>query len=164
MNEAAPRASFWQRRIVTPLLSQLRQGITPEKIALTLALGLVLGVFPVLGSSTLLCAIAGIALRLNQPIIQAVNYVVYPAQLVLLIPFYRAGEDLFGTPHVPIFSVVELLQRFRDGPLQFVVDYGMVALYGITVWCLVAPLVVGLVYVVARVGLKRLAAHVPRTT
>lgn len=156
--DAAP-PSFWQRRVVAPLVAQLRQGITPEKIALTVALGLVLGVFPILGSSTLLCAIAGLALRLNQPIIQAVNYVVYPAQLVLLIPFYRAGEDLFHQPHVPIFSVVELLQRFRDGPLQFVVDYGMVALYGIAVWCLVAPLVAALVYFAARPALRGLAVR-----
>src|SRR5256885_328582 len=69
------------RRIIAPILAQLRQGITPEKIALTLALGAALGIFPILGASTLLCAIAGIWLRLNQPVIQLTNYLVYPLQL-----------------------------------------------------------------------------------
>jgi uncharacterized protein (DUF2062 family) len=153
--------SWWQRRVIAPLLAQLSQGITPEKIALTLALGAVLGVFPILGACTALCAIAGIALRLNQPIIQAVNYVMYPAQVLLLIPFYRAGEDLFGAAHVPIFSVLELIERFRAGPLQFVLDYGRVALYGIVVWCLLAPLVAALIYLVARPALRVLAARMP---
>ena len=103
---------FWQRRVVAPIVAQLKQGITPEKIALTLALGAVLGIFPILGSTTLLCALAGMWLRLNQPVIQLVNYFVYPAQVALLLPFYRAGESLFGQPHVPIFSVTELMQRY----------------------------------------------------
>ncbi len=148
------------RRIRDAIIAQLRQGITPEKIALTIALGGLLGVFPLLGASTALCAVAAIALKLNQPIIQLVNYLAYPLQLLLLLPFYRAGETLFGQPHVPIFSVIELIDRFRAGPLQFVVDYGMVALYGIAVWCLLAPLVGALVYYSLRPVLHRLSGQV----
>lgn len=148
------------RRVRDTIVAQLRQGITPEKIALTIALGGLLGVFPILGASTALCAVAAIALKLNQPIIQLVNYLVYPLQLLLLLPFYRAGETLFGQPHVPIFSVVELIDRFRAGPLQFLVDYGMVALYGIVVWCLLAPLVGVLVYYSLRPVLHRLSGQV----
>src|SRR5689334_10020659 len=110
--------SWWRRRVVVPILAQLRQGITPEKIALTIALGVVLGVFPVLGLSTLLCVAAGIALRLNHPVLQLVNYVAYPVQVLLLIPFYRAGERLFGAAPVPMADVNALLERFRAGPWQ----------------------------------------------
>jgi uncharacterized protein (DUF2062 family) len=148
------------RRIRDAIVAQLQQGITPDKIALTLALGGVLGVFPILGSSTLLCAIAGVWLRLNQPLIQLTNYLVYPLQLLFLLPFYRAGETLFGQPHVPIFSVIELVDRFRAAPLQFVVDYGLVALYGIVVWCLVAPLAGGALYYSLRPVLHRLSGQV----
>ena len=52
--------SFWHKRIVGPIVAQLRQGIAPEKVALTIALGMVLGVFPILGSTMLLCALAEI--------------------------------------------------------------------------------------------------------
>ncbi len=138
--------SFWKRRITGPILAQLKQGITPEKIALTLALGGTLGIFPILGSTTLLCGIVGVWLRLNQPIIQLVNYLVYPLQILLLIPFYRAGEALFRQPPVPIFSVTDLLARFQAGPWQFMADYGMVGVYGIVVWCLIAPLVAAAAY------------------
>ena len=149
--------SWWQRRVVAPVVAQLKQGITPEKIALTLALGGVIGIFPILGATTLLCGVVGIWLRLNQPIIQLVNYLVYPAQIVLLIPFYRAGEKLFGAEPVPIVDVPGLIARFGEDPLQFLVDYGLVGLYGIAVWCLVAPPLVALAYRLLRPTLAALA-------
>ena len=149
--------TWWQRRVVAPVVAQLKQGITPEKIALTLALGGVLGIFPILGATTLLCAVVGIWLRLNQPIIQLVNYLVYPVQIVLLIPFYRAGERLFGAEPVPIVNVPDLIARFGAGPWQFLLDYGLVGLYGITVWALVAPLLAGLGYLLLNPVLVRLS-------
>ncbi|MGQ0587113.1 MAG: DUF2062 domain-containing protein [Gammaproteobacteria bacterium] len=160
--------SLWQRRVVAPVVAQLRQGITPEKIALTLALGGVLGIFPILGTTMLLCAVVGVWLRLNQPIIQLVNYLVYPAQIVLLIPFYRAGERLFGAEPVPIVDVPGLIARFGQSPWQFILDYGMVGLYGIVVWCLVAPVLTALAYALLKPtlvatarGLKSSAAAAP---
>ena len=81
---------------MNPILDLLRQGITPEKIALSVALGVTLGVTPVLGSTSLLCVLAAVLLRLNLPAIQLVNFLVYPLQLVLLVPFIRLGEWIFG--------------------------------------------------------------------
>jgi uncharacterized protein (DUF2062 family) len=69
--------------------------MTAETIALSVALGLALGVFPVLGCPTLFCALAAVAFRLNLPAIQFVNYLVYPLQLALLIPFFRLGDRIF---------------------------------------------------------------------
>ena len=88
--------SLFQRRITRPILEVLRQGTTPEKIALSIAFGLVLGIFPAIGWTTLLCFLAAIIFRLNLPAVQLVNYFMYPVQLALLIPFIRAGELLFG--------------------------------------------------------------------
>jgi hypothetical protein len=113
MSEA--QRPVWYRRALAPVVAQLRQGITPEQIALTLALATVLGIFPILGATTILCGTAALLLRLNQPLIQAANYLLTPLHLALLLPFYRAGETLFSNEHVPIFSVDELLCRLRDG-------------------------------------------------
>ncbi len=149
--------SFWRRRVVGPILGQLKQGITPEKIALTLALGGVLGIFPIIGLTTLLCALVGVALGLNQPIIQLTNYLMYPVHLALLIPYYRAGEALFHVPPVPIFSVTDLFTRFEAGPWQFMADYGMVGVYGIVVWCLTAPLIAAAAYFILKPLLRSLS-------
>ena len=151
--------SFWQRRVVTPILAQLKQGITPEKIALTLALGSVLGVFPIIGATTALCALIAWRLKLNQPIIQLINYLMYPIHLLLLLPFYRAGETLFGQPHLPIFSISELMHRFQADPLGFLADFGMVGFYGVVVWCLVAPPTAALLYFALRGPLRAMSAR-----
>lgn len=154
--------SFWKRRVIAPIIAQLRQGTKPEKIALSITLGAVLGIFPILGMTTLLCSVAAWRLRLNQPLIQLTNYLLSPLHLLLLLPFYRAGETLFQQPHVPIFSVTQLMERFSNGPLQFMVDYGMVGLYGIVVWCLLAPPAVALTYLALRPALRRLSRQLHR--
>lgn len=159
--EQAPPPSFWQRRIVTPIVAQLTQGVTPEKIALTVALGSALSVFPILGSTTILCALAGIWFRLNQPIIQLVNYLAYPLQLILLIPFYRAGEHLLGRAPIPL-SISLFFERIRAGFLQFLKDFGMVAVGGILVWLILAPLFVVTVYYLTRAPLRALAHRTRR--
>ncbi|PTU31252.1 DUF2062 domain-containing protein [Stenotrophobium rhamnosiphilum] len=151
--------SFWQRRVVTPILGQLKQGITPEKIALTLSLGSVLGVFPILGATTALCAVIAWRLKLNQPIIQLINYLMYPIHLLLLLPFYRAGETLFGQEHLPIFSITDLAHRFELDPLRFLADFGMVGVYGVVVWCLVAPPSAALLYFLLRGPIRAMSAR-----
>ncbi len=69
----------------------LRQGVSPDRLALTLALGFAIGCIPVLGAPTLLCAVLALALRLDLPAIQAANFAAMPLQLVLIAPFLRLG-------------------------------------------------------------------------
>ena len=71
-------------------------GLSPETIALVVAVGIVLGVFPVFGLPTVLCALAAVVLRLNLPAIQLINQISSPLQLALLIPFNRFGSLLIG--------------------------------------------------------------------
>lgn len=153
----AANAGFWRRRLLQPLLDQLRQGVSPHELALTLALGVTVAVLPVLGSTTLICALLAVWLRLNQPLIQLVNYLMYPLQLALLFPFLRAGEWLFRQPPVPLFSISALMERFSAGPGQFLLDYGRVGLYGLVVWLLCAPLLMAVIYWSSRPLLTRMA-------
>src|SRR5271169_2441589 len=75
----------------------LRQGISPRRLALTLALGFAVGCIPVLGIPTVICAALALALRLNLPAIQAANYLVMPLQLALIVPFVRLGGRLMSS-------------------------------------------------------------------
>lgn len=75
----------------------LRQGISPRRLALTLALGFAVGCIPVVGIPTVLCAALALALRLNLPAIQMANYIAMPLQLILIVPFVRLGRWLVPT-------------------------------------------------------------------
>jgi uncharacterized protein (DUF2062 family) len=144
------------RRVLDVVLAQLRQGISAEKIALTLAIGLVLGLFPIFGTTTALCVLAGLWLKLNQPIMQLVNWAAAPLQLPGIYLFVRIGERL--TRATPVnFSITGLVQQFRDAPLQFMQQFGMTGLRAMLAWLLIAPAVALAVYLVVLPPLRRLA-------
>jgi uncharacterized protein (DUF2062 family) len=125
-------------RWLKPFLQLLRQGVTPEKIALTIALGIILGVTPVLGSTTLLCTLAAVVLRLNLPAMQLVNAAVYPLQFILLIPFYRLGAWMFQTD-ASTLSLSGVTALIREG-----VGHAIRTLWVVTMHALLAWLVLGI--------------------
>jgi uncharacterized protein (DUF2062 family) len=79
------------------LAGWLRIGISPRRLALTLALGFAIGCLPLVGIPTALCMLVAMALRLNVPVIQAANYAAMPLQLILIVPFVRLGRWMFAT-------------------------------------------------------------------
>jgi uncharacterized protein (DUF2062 family) len=148
------KEGFFYRRLVRPVLDLLRQGVTPEKIALSLTLGAALGVFPVLGSTTALCALAALVLRLNLPAIQIVNYFVYPLQIALLIPFFRLGERLFRAPHLPL-SVSQIYAMIHANMWSAIRSLWTTTWHAIVVWCVVAPVFVAIGYGILAPALRR---------
>ena len=160
-------ADFFQRRVVAPLLQLLRQGVTPEKLALSVALGAIVAVVPVLGVSTVVCALLALWLRLNMPAIQLVNYLLTPLQLLLIIPFLRLGERLAGAPRfaVTLESGLALLSRGVVSALRLL--WGAIA-HATLGWLVLAPVGAVLLYFSFRSVFRRLApvrvAAVPTTT
>ena len=94
-----PQETRWQRQVIDPIALQMTQGITPEKIALTLAVGSALALFPIFGTTTLLCLLAGVLLRLNQPIIQLVNMLCASIHFPVIVCLFRMGHWMYGVPY-----------------------------------------------------------------
>jgi uncharacterized protein (DUF2062 family) len=137
------------------LIVFLKMGIAPERLALCIGLGIALGLVPALGTTTLLCTLAAFLFRLNLPAIQLVNYFVYPLQLALLIPFIRAGEWLFGVESIDLS--LELIQRMMKADLwRTVLGLWSATMRALTVWLLIAPMIVALVYLVMTPLLRKL--------
>jgi uncharacterized protein (DUF2062 family) len=141
--------------VAEPVLAQLRQGITPDKLALSLALGVVLSAIPVLGITALFCVAAAAALRLNQPAILAANYAATPLQVVLFVPFFRAGAWAFGAPPVS-FSLEQVRAELQAGIWPTIVRYWDANLRAVGVWALAAPVAAFLLFAVFRRVLRRL--------
>ena len=141
--------------MVQPVIDLLKQGITPEQIGLSLALGVTVGVIPVLGTTTILCTIIALSARLNLPAIQATNWLVYPLQLILLIPFFRFGEWLFRAPPLPI-SPEKLVAMFKTDLWNSIVSLWDTTLHALVAWLLVAPALTIVVYFALLPLLKRM--------
>lgn len=150
---------FVQRRIVTPIVSLLRQGITPEKLAQSLAFGSGLGIFPVLGVSTPLLTVVAIALRLNLAAVQLVNYLASPLQLALIIPFVRVGEWLTGAPAQPL-TVAAGLEILGQGALHAIVVLWDAIIHAAIGWIAIGPVLIWALYRIFRPLMIRAAAKV----
>jgi uncharacterized protein (DUF2062 family) len=146
---ASLRRGWWRRRVIAVIVTQLRHGVTPRKVALAVSIGGVLALFPVLGASTLLCLGVGALLRLNQPIMLLMNALGAPLQLMLLVPCYRAAEWI-GAPHLSL-SIAQLWDRFNEiGLVPFMSQFGAIALGGVGVWSIAAaPTAVGIYLIVS---------------
>lgn len=131
--------NFKDWKITRLLLDLLKQGITPEKLALCTALGIAIGIFPVLGSTTLLCAAAAFIFKVNLPLIQLVNYLAYPLQLILILPFIRAGEFVFRAEPIAL-SVPQMLGMIKNDIWGAIQSLWIVTLHAMAVWLVVGPL------------------------
>ena len=151
------KLEFFHCRVVAPIVALLTQEITPEKIALSLAFGIVLGIFPVLGSTTVLCAVAALVFGLNLPAIQLVNYLIYPMQLFLLVPFIRMGEKLFRVAPLPL-SLGQILTMVRTNLPHAVATLWRTEVHAISAWLLIGPFAICLLYFLLCRALRRVAA------
>jgi uncharacterized protein (DUF2062 family) len=125
--------------------SMPQEGMSIHKIALCIAMGMTLGILPVLGITTLLCTLAAFAFRLNLPAIQMVNYLVYPVQLALLAPFYSIGSWLFKQESwlSPGENLITLMKNDFWGSLASLWD---LTLYAIITWTVICPILIIVLY------------------
>lgn len=141
----------------------MTQGVSPEKVALTLAVGGVLALFPVPGTTTILCLLAGIALGLNQVIIQAVNGLCALIWVPAQIGFVRLGQAITRAPETAIHlrQMGELLRRH---PAEFFRQFGATGVHALMGWAIVAPLLIPLAYFAARPALRAAARRIEQAS
>jgi uncharacterized protein (DUF2062 family) len=151
------RAGDWLgRRVRDPLLAQLRQGATPEAVSAAVVVAFALAIVPVIGVTTLLCLLAGRLFRLNHIVMQVVNHVSYPLQLILLVPFVRLGETLTGADPIAL-SPTALIEEFSRSFGGFVAKFGMAYVHGLIGWVLTVPLICWLLHLLLRRVFRRFA-------
>jgi uncharacterized protein (DUF2062 family) len=142
-------------------MAWLMEGVSPERLALTLTLGFVLGCIPLVGIPTWLCVVAAVVFRLNLPAMQAANYAAMPFQLALIVPFMRIGAWL--TPRVA-HSPLDLIAVLRAPGLlahssaQIAGQVGLLAGQAVLAWLLLAIPTAALLRLVLTGMLKRLPA------
>lgn len=141
------------RLIAAPVVKRVQAimscGLTPRKLALTLCIGIALGIIPLVWGASLICIIIAHVFRLNHVALQSVNYLLWPVQLSLLVPFVKLGAQLFtwGPPVPPhFFSTLT-----RSPGLSSLNILGWLTLKAITAWMVTALPLALLVYGILRV-------------
>lgn len=120
-----------------PITDQLKVGVTPHKLALSIAFGVVIGISPILGITTITCIVFAHIFKLNHIATQTVNYFSYPLQLLLLVPFVKAGEYIF-----PKQIKITSMPTFQK--------YIIMGIKAASIWIMLAPLIFATIYFTSR--------------
>ena len=146
---------FFSKPVKFDATQWLRQGISPRRLALTIAPGFAIGCIPVVGIPTVLCAALALLLGLNQPAIQAANYAAMPLQLVMIIPFMRLGKWImgFGPAHSQVYDWLRQIVFLRPA-----VQVGWLASQALFGWMLVAGPAVVLLWLSLTLMFRRIPA------
>jgi uncharacterized protein (DUF2062 family) len=156
------RHNWLYRSVALPVLALLRMGASPEKLAWSIAAGLLIGINPILGSTTILCLAVAFVFRLNVAASQLGNHIVYPLQLILIIPFIRLASRAFHTAPMPL-SANELLRAAREHPLDLSRQLWLWEWHAFLLWTAIAivgvPIIALAITPVLRLLLSRVRDH-----
>lgn len=155
---AAPTVprTFWQRRLGDPVRALLTQGVTPDKLSATFAVGTAASLFPFLGFTTTFNILLGLWFRMNQPLLQVINYLLTPLHLVMILVYVRVGEWIWFA-HDEHFSVADMLRSFHELSVEdFLRRFAWAGVHAFTAWALSVPLIIGVLYYALRPVLRRL--------
>lgn len=148
--------------MLDPIIALLTQGVTPAKVAQTLGVCAVCSLFPFFGATSLLNLVVGLALRMNQPIMQAMNQLLGPVQVLMILVYVRLGEWMWGAS-ASSFTVAEVLRVFREEPFtEFLSRFGLAGWYAFTAWLITAPLLFAVVTFPLRPLLLRLGRRLAK--
>jgi uncharacterized protein (DUF2062 family) len=127
---------FLRCRILRPLLRLLRGGITPRRLAWSLALGIVIGINPSVGLTTLIVILLAWTLGLNQVASQIGVHAAAPLHLLLFVPFIELGVHLFHTRRLPMNR--HQLEHLSHHPLSLFHEIWQWEWHALIVWGILA--------------------------
>jgi uncharacterized protein (DUF2062 family) len=135
-------------RVLRPLLRQLRTGVTPRRLAWSLALGLVIGINPTIGLTTFVVVLLAWFFGLNQLASQIGLQAVAPLHLLLFVPFIEIGVHLFHTGRLPLSQ--QQIRHLSHQPWRLFHAIWQWEWHALVVWGLLAAIAMPLLAVYLR--------------
>ena len=120
-------------KFIKRIMLLFTQGLSAKALALSLSMGIFIGVIPIWGVTNFILPIIAIRFRLNIAIMGAVTYLAIPLQLFLWKDFIRLGEYVIGTEHT-LLSVDAIREAFQKSFFQALHDLWMEVLCGLSGW------------------------------
>jgi uncharacterized protein (DUF2062 family) len=161
-NPVEPTHHNWfYRRTVMPVLALLRIGVTPRALAWSIAVGILIGINPLLGTSTVVSLAVAFAFRLNVVASQLGTHTVWLLELALVLPFIRLGALVFHTAPMPLSPHV-FLAAARSSPLALIRQLWLWEWHALIVWAVLSAIAMPLIALALTPLLRRLLARIQR--
>jgi uncharacterized protein (DUF2062 family) len=129
---------FFRCKVLRPLLRLMRGGITPRRLAWSLALGMVVGINPSVGLTTVLVVLFAWIFGLNQIASQIGSHLMTPLHLLLFVPFIQLGVYLFHTRKLPLSR--KQIEHLGHHPLRLFQSIWQWEWHALIIWGIVAAI------------------------
>ena len=124
-----------------------KQGLSPKELSQSLIVSGLISTIPILGVSTFMITSVSLKRKLNLPVMISLSYLMWPIQILLIIPFIRIGEFIFSVPRNH-HTAEEIISSFQNSFFQTLSQLSFELLCGLGGWFLTAvPLAVGIYWV-----------------
>ncbi|MBC7713716.1 MAG: DUF2062 domain-containing protein [Rhizobacter sp.] len=125
------------KKVAGLVIEELKKGATPEKLSQGLVTGILFGIFPLIGFTTLMSVLAGFIFKLNQIVVQTTNYLMYPVQIIMIPIYIKVVSMIFDVGYVPLRPDI-LISQFRADPGGFLRQYAIIGVYAVGLWCILS--------------------------
>lgn len=122
-----------KHKILIPFHLVPKDGISPENLAFSVTLGIISGIFPIIGMTTVLSIVLTMLFRQNLLVVQSVQWILALVQVLLIIPFMQFGAYIVNAQTLHI-SMAQINHAFQPGILSGIKTVGIFHLYGILTW------------------------------
>ena len=147
------------KKLYHHILKFLEQGTSPKELAITIALGILIGIFPIYGTATLICTLIAIIFRLNLVVIQLANYLSFPLLIITMIPFYKLGNKIFSNSDFN-WDFYELVNFFKADLFKALQELSLAIGYAAITWLIFAPIGFFIFYWISYPIIKRIAVRI----
>ena len=142
----------WGRcHILRPLLRLLRGGVTPRRLAWSLALGIMIGINPSVGVTTVLVVLLAWIFGLSRMASLVGSHVVAPLHLLLFLPFIQLGVHLFHTRKLPMDR--KQIEHLSHHPWRLFHEIWQWEWHALVVWGVISAIMMPLLATYLRRGL-----------
>ena len=101
------------RALKSKTVALFKQGLTPIELTQSILVSVLISIIPILGVTTILLTVLSLKRKLNLPIMIALSYIIWPLQILMIIPFINIGEFIFSVPQSN-YSIEEIVASFQD--------------------------------------------------
>ena len=121
----------------TKIIALFKQGLTPVELTQSIIVSGLISTIPILGVSTFLLTALSLKRKLNLPIMIAQSYIMWPIQVIMIIPFINIGEFIFSVPKTN-HSPQEIIASFQNSFFATLSHLSFELLCGFGGWLLTA--------------------------
>lgn len=121
----------------TKIIALFKQGLTPIELTQSIIVSGVISIIPILGLTTLLLTTLSLKRKLNLPIMIAQSFIMWPVQIVMIVPFINIGEFIFSIPKTN-HPASEIILSFQNSFFTTLSHLSFELLCGFGGWLLTA--------------------------